>query len=342
MSAIAPPLILNGYTNEVQLEDVNKFDGLIIVLIGLIMTWTLLAMAGSLAMDIVRKTPIWRRRRSIAGAPATPRLQAKGRFRRVLSWCANIVRLTLRFWYGPALLFYLLGLFSVFRPWIDDPAAFEVRVGDSAYARADFGEALSWYAEAAERDNVRAKSKIVNMFQYNSALASATLYWVRRAAESGDAEAQTKMGDMYFYRSDGGPDYTLAMAWYRKAADQDDANAENNIGYMYHFALGVPQDFKTAMQWYLKAAAHDHAGAENNLGVLYMNGAGVAIDYHQAMAWFRKAARHGSDNGRAKFHIGELYDRGLGVPKEPGLALDWMQKAAEDGDAAAKKWLELH
>ena len=136
----------------------------------------------------------------------------------------------------------------------------ENKIGDQAFGKKDYPNALEHY---------------------------------RVAAEQGYSKAQLNLGVMYENGFGVQLSYADAMKWFKKAADQGLANAETRIGQMYQKALGVPQDYVVAMKWYKLAAEKGDATAQNNLGVMYADGLGVAKDPTQARSWYQKAIDQG-------------------------------------------------
>ncbi|MFQ5974110.1 MAG: tetratricopeptide repeat protein, partial [Alphaproteobacteria bacterium] len=117
--------------------------------------------------------------------------------------------------------------------------------------------------------------------------------WYARAAEAGSARAQYLLGVKYETGVDVDRDLDKALAWYRKAAEQDYAEAQFKLGVMHEQGRGMPQDLAAAVSWYLAAARNGLPAAQYNLGVALLNGSGVAPDPVEAFAWVLVAAGGG-------------------------------------------------
>ena len=119
--------------------------------------------------------------------------------------------------------------------------------------------------------------------------------WYARAAEAGSARAQYLLGVKYETGVDVERDLDQALAWYRKAAEQDYAEAQFKLGVMHEQGRGMRQDPAAAFGWYRAAARNGLPAAQYNLGVALLNGSGVAPDPVEAFAWVLVAAGGGLD-----------------------------------------------
>lgn len=115
------------------------------------------------------------------------------------------------------------------------------RLGENAFGKQEFAEAVSWY---------------------------------RKAAEHGHAEALAHLGTCYTFGWGVTRDTAKAAQWYsravksfRTAAEHGDASAQCKLGNCYqHGQLGVPQDHAEAVTWYQRAVEQGHADAQCGLG----------------------------------------------------------------------------
>jgi pilus assembly protein CpaF len=93
--------------------------------------------------------------------------------------------------------------------------------------------------------------------------------WFRNAADQGNGDAQDNLGWLYENGWGVAKDYAEAMRWYRRAADQGNSNAQNNLGRLYRSGWGVAPDHSQAVNWFRKAADQGHAAAQVNLESKY-------------------------------------------------------------------------
>jgi len=151
-------------------------------------------------------------------------------------------------------------------------AARYVAEAKRAETRLDFGEAISFYEQAAML---------------------------------GDAESMNELGWIYFGSHDipgrHFQNYPKAATWFQRAADLNYAPAITQLGVMYGAdgLEGVPGDDVKAAQLYMKAATMGDAYAMNHLGYVYSHGKGLPKDMDQAVFWWKKAVVAGGEPGKA-------------------------------------------
>src|SRR5258708_4760765 len=69
---------------------------------------------------------------------------------------------------------------------------------------------------------------------YDSKNYGEALKWFRQAAEKGDAQADVKIGDMYRDGEGVKEDDAEALKWYQKAMDLGDLEGESEVGAFYY------------------------------------------------------------------------------------------------------------
>ena len=198
----------------------------------------------------------------------------------------------------------------------------------------DYGQAFSWYREAAEQGNADAQWRLGVMYYKGEGVTKdygQAINWFRKGAEQGSADAQWRLGYTYNRGEGVTKNYSQAVSWYRKAAEQGSANAQWMLGLMYYLGHGVAKDYGQAVSWYRKAAEQGNADAQKGLAIMYNRGEGVAKDYAQAAILYRKAAEQG--NTDAQVNLSLMYYRGEGVVQDYAQAFDWNRKAAEQGNS---------
>ncbi|KAF9356973.1 hypothetical protein BGX26_004440 [Mortierella sp. AD094] len=155
--------------------------------------------------------------------------------------------------------------------------------------------ATEWYIKAGshgyncDHPNAGVRLEYSNSIQnYGKALS-----WYREAADKGDAIAQCILGFIHQHGSGILNDHTKAAEWYRRAASQGYANAQNNMGVMYHHGKGVAKDYAEAFEYFHSAAVQGHARAQNNIGIMYQLGHGVTKHRTKAAEWYIKSMSQG-------------------------------------------------
>jgi TPR repeat protein len=209
--------------------------------------------------------------------------------------------------------------------------------GHDAYGRKDYGTAVQWYRNAAERGHLGAQFQMGSMYMRGWGVAedeTQAAFWWRKAAEQGNDVAQYFLGWLYLGDMDIPADYAQAHMWLRKSAEQGNADAQSKLGAMYVQGRGVKVDYAQAMTWLRKAADKNVAEAEQVIGTMYRDGLGVERDYAQAAQWFRKAADHGDTYAQLKLAL--LYFEGHGVAQSDEQGVIWARKAADKEQAEAQ------
>lgn len=149
-------------------------------------------------------------------------------------------------------------------------------------------------------------------------------------------------------------DVSLAKRMFEDLADSGDTVAAFNLGLFYEEGSnGCAQDWGQARQYYLKAAAEpssptsegtfcvdgSHIKAHNNLGIIYFNGHGVERDVVKGNYHYKQAADLGNPKSQSSYSFNLYF--GIGVQKNQKEALRYCTLAAAQGNATAKKNLEM-
>ena len=101
----------------------------------------------------------------------------------------------------------------------DEPTLYER--GEVAYQQRDWGNALRWFVQAANK---------------------------------GDAAAQNMIGEMYGRGEGVAQDDAEALRWFTLAAEQKNHEAETNLGITYREGYGVTRNYDQAYAWLSRAA----------------------------------------------------------------------------------------
>jgi len=120
-----------------------------------------------------------------------------------------------------------------------------------------------------------------------SDMGEAIKYYVQ-AAELNQIPAQVKLGEY----AEAAQYYNEAVGWYLMAAMQGDAAGQYNLGRMYQSGNGIEKDDAKASYWIRRSAAKNYQPAAVTLANAYRVGTmGVKVDKDLADSWEKKAAR---------------------------------------------------
>jgi hypothetical protein len=122
----------------------------------------------------------------------------------------------------------------------------------------DYGQALKWFRQAAERHLGVAETNLGGMYLRGEGVARDIDEGVRlykRAALDGYLSAGWDLGSGYYLGQFGKRDYVEAAKWYRFAADRGYAPAAYELARLYQNGEGVPRDVVSAHMWSNLAAA---------------------------------------------------------------------------------------
>ena len=190
----------------------------------------------------------------------------------------------------------------------------------------------------ARQGDVGAQFHLARMFELGNQVPQdygAAVKWYREAAERGVPAAQNNLGLMHERGHGVAQDYRQALKWYRRAADGGNAEAQSNLGQLYEKGHGVAQDYRQALRWFRKAAEQGLARAQYNLGSMYYAGQGVQQDYSHAVGYYRSAAEQGLP--AAQYAVGLMLADGQGTPQDRVYAHMWFELAESGTDAGVRK-----
>jgi TPR repeat protein len=186
----------------------------------------------------------------------------------------------------------------------------------------DYGKALKWFLEAAEKGNETAKLNVGTMYYTGDGMKQDFLEakkWFLKTIEH-----EPKNGARPFITDQEEIDEVLhrdKMPGYREA--------QFNLGQIYCNGYGLPIDLTEGLKWYRRAAGNGSADAEYKMGNFYFNGKGVKKDYAQAIHWYKKSAFHGFAS--AQKTLATLYKQGKIIPKDLNEVAKWFERAAWQG-----------
>lgn len=209
----------------------------------------------------------------------------------------------------------------------DAEAQFKLGVIYALSIPRDLNRAAYWWARAAERGHIAARSHLKEILQC--------------------CEDELREWDGYVlkYRAT-----QKVITWQRKAAESGNYLAQLLLSRRYAIGDGVNKEPGKAKYWLHRAVQQTRKAAEKGdvraraqLGYLYLKGEGVERDKQKAQYWFdqateglRKAADQG--NAEAAYKLACIYNtHGYGafgpqlVPEDPAKSVYWYVKAAELG-----------
>ena len=154
--------------------------------------------------------------------------------------------------------------------------------------------------------------------------------WYARAAEAGDPQAQFYLGYIHDRALRGANSMSEALAWYRRAAAQGDARAQFRLGLLFDGDPRLPRDPDRAQRWYEAAAGQGHAEARFNLARLV-----ETEDAARAAELYALAAEAGV--GQAAFNLALLRINGPDEIYDPAEAWRWALRAQDLGAPGAEE-----
>ncbi len=158
------------------------------------------------------------------------------------------------------------------------------------------------------------------------------LKWYRQAADLNEVDAQYRLGLMYANGRGVPADSTEAARWFRTAAENGDhRQAQHELGLAYQYARGCSQDFAEAMKWYRKAAIQNEGESKIQIGLMYINGEGVPRSFVDAHAWWTLAKADGKDMQKALAKV-ELDLTSEEITKAAKLAIKLSDDLRRDGE----------
>ncbi|WP_158583480.1 tetratricopeptide repeat protein [Salinisphaera sp. Q1T1-3] len=216
-------------------------------------------------------------------------------------------------------------------------SAANLAIGNQAYERGDYGEALEQYRGLAEQGDARAQAQYARMMALGQGmpqdLAGSTA-WYEKSAAQGDPQGQ--YGLAYSYANGEGvpQDIDRAIALLEKSDAQDYTRATNLLGEIYAGLFDERhEDFTRARALFERAAAVGNAGARRNLGLMLINGQGGAAEPERAIALLQPEA---ADDPISASALGLAYEQGMGIPIDKVRAARWYKISADHGYGPAQ------
>jgi len=207
----------------------------------------------------------------------------------------------------------------------------EYRAGKEAYESKNYNLAMTYYLNAAEKNNTRAMDEISDMYRDGVGFevdGQKALEWDTKASELGDPISTTDIGIMYLNGKGVTKDYKKALEYLNIGADYGIGYAFSKIGFMHTLGYGVTRNYQEALNWYSKAVDKGDSEGMLRTGLSYYLGTAVEQNYPEAINWFKKA---GDKQPYGIFLIGEIYLHGYGVEKNEAEALKWFKRSADTG-----------
>ena len=167
--------------------------------------------------------------------------------------------------------------------------------------------AVTWFEQAAAQNQPDAQLALGDI-AYEKKLYKDALDWYSKAIENGSTDAFVKLGMLYLYGYGVEPNPGVAMEWFKKADKLNNDNAALYIGKMYEEGIGVKINKTEAFKWYNRAyKLGNNNDAPYHLGRMLANGIGVKRDKDIAFKLLLKALENG--NRQAGDEIHRLYAR---------------------------------
>lgn len=156
------------------------------------------------------------------------------------------------------------------------------------------------------------------------------LHWYKESAEANNVDSWFSVGWFYFDGKGVEKDPAYAVSCYEKelARHPEHMGANNHLGRAYFLGQGVPQDYAKAFRHL--SIAHDKRGS--NWGALYLAkccfyGLGTPQDYGRALQLLNEVDWK---NQEADYMRGYIYARGLGgVQEDIPKGVAYLQKAGD-------------
>lgn len=120
------------------------------------------------------------------------------------------------------------------------------------------------------------------------------LNWYAKAAEAGNRMAQFNLG--LIYKNGEGIDVNMdaARMWFARASEAGDVRATHQLGLMAYSGYGLEKDFAKAREYFTAAAQATFAESQLNLGVMHIRGEGATQNLVDGYAWLKIAEEGGN------------------------------------------------
>ncbi|KAI8889206.1 HCP-like protein [Backusella circina FSU 941] len=187
------------------------------------------------------------------------------------------------------------------------------------------GEAVKFYAQAAEKGQVYAQSGLAYLYmkglRMNMDYSRAHFWYTKINLKSleklathvffGDGHAMLSIGMKYYDGHDFDRNKDIAFRWISRSAKTGLTSSQCPIAKMFKEGDCVEQNYHKASIWYMRAAKKGDSDAQYNLGLMYYQGLGVKKDSLEASKWFIFAAEKGHSGAQCYFGILRLNGDGL-------------------------------
>jgi TPR repeat protein len=197
----------------------------------------------------------------------------------------------------------------------DEPTLFER--GELAYQQQDWGNALRWFVQAANKGDSAAQNMIGEMYGRGEGVGqndAEALRWFTLAAEQKNHEAETNLGITYREGYGVTRNYDQAYAWLERAAKAQYPAAIYHLGVMYEHEMLIAEDEDVWIDMYERAAELGYGPAQARIGHMYENGVVFDQSYSDAIYWYNLATAHGETT--AIISLAQLYINGEGVTQD--------------------------
>ena len=197
----------------------------------------------------------------------------------------------------------------------DEPTLYER--GQIAYQQQDWGNALRWFVQAANKGDPAAQNMIGEMYGRGEGVGqndAEALRWFTLAAEQKNHEAETNLGITYREGYGVTRNYDQAFAWLSLAAKAQYPAAIYHLGVMYEHEMLIAEDEDVWIDMYEHAAELGYGPAQARIGHMYENGVVFDQSYSDAIYWYNLATAHGETT--AIISLAQLYINGEGVTQD--------------------------
>jgi TPR repeat protein len=175
--------------------------------------------------------------------------------------------------------------------------------------RSNIKEALHWYEQAAQLDNINGMHGIVRLSMKRSddlILKEKANFWqLAISALENDLNAKFEMGKALIFGR--GTEKNIPKGYTLIEESAADGNTEAML-YIGDWCLDKDNpDYsaESSVQWYQKAVNKNSLDGKIKLGLSYLNGIGVEPNHSEAVYWFETAAEKNS--AEAMFRAGEAW-----------------------------------
>ncbi|MDR1385710.1 MAG: sel1 repeat family protein [Planctomycetaceae bacterium] len=215
----------------------------------------------------------------------------------------------------------------------------QVALGQYYRVKKDFGLAIKWFQQAAEKGNAKGQVMYGTCFFIGVVVPQdnkQAFEWFQKAANQGDSGGQWRLAFCYVAGLGTDKNTKKAFELFRKSAEQGDLDGMWNLA----IHLDDQGEKEEAVKWYKTAANKGKPEAEWRLGDCYLTGVIVdqktvlEKDEQTAFEWFKKAANHNSVEGLS--HYAMCLYQGTGTKQDRKASVEPFRKAANMGEPVAQ------